>query len=372
MQCGRGRTAAALAGALLFLVLPLLATPGHACAGDDSSSFSSSSDAGVSRWDREFQLKGRRRSLLSMQGRLCGALHPAPELMQKIEFRLAAFRAKEAARVASGAMQGEGKVYPIPTYVYNVVSADGSDRGFVSDAGLKAQVDALNQAYATAVTPDGNVGSSGEQSGLTWKFDLQSIQRIKAGDMCDQGEEKKIKAANRKGSKAALNLYITDLSSCGLLGYSSWPWELDPKSGKADPVTMDGVVIHFETLPGGSYKPYNMGRTCIHETGHWMGLFHVFQNGELLLVVLVPIGWPYHSSVDSIQPPLTPPSLHQTNPTNQTLPPQPQAAARAATRWTTRRTRAPPPRAAPSRATRAPSRERTPFGTSWTTPTTSA
>lgn len=279
MQCGRGRTAAALAGALLFLVLPLLATPGHACAGDDSSSFSSSSDAGVSRWDREFQLKGRRRSLLSMQGRLCGALHPAPELMQKIEFRLAAFRAKEAARVASGATQGEGKVYPIPTYVYNVVSADGSDRGFVSDAGLKAQVDALNQAYATAVTPDGNVGSSGEQSGLTWKFDLQSIQRIKAGDMCDQGEEKKIKAANRKGSKAALNLYITDLSSCGLLGYSSWPWELDPKSGKADPVTMDGVVIHFETLPGGSYKPYNMGRTCIHETGHWMGLFHVFQNG---------------------------------------------------------------------------------------------
>ena len=30
---------------------------------------------------------------------------------------------------------------------------------------------------------------------------------------------------------------------------------------------MDGVVIHYATLPGGSYKPYDMGRTCIHETG---------------------------------------------------------------------------------------------------------
>lgn len=73
-----------------------------------------------------------------------------------------------------------------------------------------------------------------------------------------------------------------DLSSCGLLGYSTWPWELDPKSGKPDALTMDGVVIHFETLPGGSYKPYNMGRTCIHETGHWMGLYHTFQNGGAL------------------------------------------------------------------------------------------
>ena len=108
---------------------------------------------------------------------------------------------------------------------------------------------------------------------------MQSIATIKAGDMCDKEAEKAVKAANRKGGKGALNLYITDLSSCGLLGYSTWPWELDPKGGKADAVTMDGVVIHHETLPGGAYKPYNMGRTTIHETGHWMGLFHVFQNG---------------------------------------------------------------------------------------------
>jgi hypothetical protein len=156
--------------------------------------------------------------------------------------------------------------------VFNVVSDDGANRGFVSDATLRAQVDALNAAYATSFASDGsNLGSSADNPGITWKFDLQSITRLKAGDMCDNVNEKAIKAANRKGGKGALNLYITDLGSCGLLGYSTWPWELDPAAGKPDALTMDAVVIHHETLPGGSYKPYNMGRSAIHETGGWAG-----------------------------------------------------------------------------------------------------
>ncbi|KIY94282.1 hypothetical protein MNEG_13680 [Monoraphidium neglectum] len=209
---------------------------------------------------------------------LCGAVHPSPEVLRRVEFTLAAKRAKEAARVSRGG-KGDVKVYTIPTYVYNVVSTDGS-RGSVPEGVLRAQVDALNQAYSTAVLwQDMSESTSAASAGIQWKFDLQSITTVKAGDMCDAAVEKTVKAANRKGGKGALNLYITDLSSCGLLGYSSWPWELAPQSGKADAKVLDGVVIHHETLPGGSYKPYNMGRTCIHETGHWMGLYHVFQNG---------------------------------------------------------------------------------------------
>jgi len=210
----------------------------------------------------------------------CGAIQPPSDVLQFVEFRLAAHRAKEAARSSDGASEGGGRTYSIPTYVYNVVSTDSS-KGYVADGTLRAQVDELNKAYGTAVTPDGYVSSSGQEAGITWRFDLQEVVTIKAGDMCDKGVETQLKSANRKGGKGALNLYITDLSNCGLLGYSTWPWELDPKSGKADAFTLDGVVIHHETLPGGSYKPYDMGRTCIHETGHWMGLFHVFQNGAL-------------------------------------------------------------------------------------------
>ncbi|KAI8469841.1 MAG: hypothetical protein J3K34DRAFT_393781 [Monoraphidium minutum] len=269
-------------GAVLsvLLALTLLAATARACGGPESgSSFGGGAQHGdVAAWDREIEVKGRRRSLLSLNGRRCGAVLPPADVLQRVEFRVAAHRAKEAARVASGGAQAP-KVYTIPLHVYNVVSDDGTERGFVSNADLKAQVDEMNKAYATAVTPEDEAGTAGERAGVQWDFDLQGITRIKAADMCDAGAEKAVKTANRKGGKGALNLYITDLSSCGLLGYSSWPWELDPKSGKADALTMDGVVIHYETLPRGTYKPYNMGRTCIHETGHWMGLYHVFQNG---------------------------------------------------------------------------------------------
>lgn len=152
--------------------------------------------------------------------------------------------------------------YIIPTYVHIVVSDDGTKSGDVSRETIDAQIKALNEAYAT----------NAARSGVRWVFQVQSVERVVGPDMCDQGNEKQMKAKLRRGGRGALNLFVTDLSACGLLGYSSWPWDLAKKG-----VTMDGVVIHYDTLPGGQYKPYNLGRTGIHEIGHWLGLYHTFQ-----------------------------------------------------------------------------------------------
>ena len=62
------------------------------------------------------------------------------------------------------------------------------------------------------------------------------------------------------------NVWITDLSQ-GYLGYSTFPG--------SSPAGEDGVVIKYTALPGGN-SPYNLGRTLVHETGHFLYLYHIW------------------------------------------------------------------------------------------------
>ncbi|SRR6266545_1539797 len=86
--------------------------------------------------------------------------------------------------------------------------------------------------------------------------------------------EREMKEALRIGDATSLNIYTNNSGSVsGVIGWGTFPWWYE------DSPLMDGVVIDYQTLPGGFAYPYNEGDVGTHEVGHWLGLYHTFQNG---------------------------------------------------------------------------------------------
>ena len=68
-----------------------------------------------------------------------------------------------------------------------------------------------------------------------------------------------------------LNVWVCRLVPDDLLGYSSFP---------GDPADVDGVVCDFRAFgtTGTAAAPFDLGRSAVHEVGHWLDVFHI--NGD--------------------------------------------------------------------------------------------
>jgi hypothetical protein len=82
--------------------------------------------------------------------------------------------------------------------------------------------------------------------------------------------ELEAKTALRRGGNGTLNIYTVDGGP--YLGFAYFPSILaDPAYAK-----LDGVVLDWRSLPGGTFAIYSEGDTATHEVGHWLALYHTF------------------------------------------------------------------------------------------------
>ena len=133
------------------------------------------------------------------------------------------------------------------------------ESGNIPDEWIKSQMQVLQADYGSK----------------TFNFVLNSTDRTvnsawAAADYESQAETE-MKTALRTGPAGALNIYTANLGG-GLLGWATFPTDLVTRPWR------DGVVVHFNSLPGGKLTPFNKGRTLTHEAGHWFGLWHTFQD----------------------------------------------------------------------------------------------
>ena len=146
----------------------------------------------------------------------------------------------------------------VNVFVHVVTSA--AKQGLYTRDQVRRQIVVMNKAY-------GPVGI---------EFVLKSIDFTKNTSYAYDAADMWMKKDLRMGTYQDLNLYFeSDIGrKNGLLGRCNFPTNVTKDD---DGYIADGCVILADTLPGGSAAPYNMGGTATHETGHWLGLLHVFR-----------------------------------------------------------------------------------------------
>ena len=183
----------------------------------------------------------------------------SPRQQRAIEARTGRIVAAQARRGTPGAATGP-QAGLIPVHVH--VMRDKAGSGDVTDQQVSRQIDVLNAAYAG----QGSV----EAAHTGFSFTLAGTYRYKNNTWHQDKQSSTYRSKTRKGGAGTLNIWLVDFA---YLGMATFPWDYAAKP------RLDGIRVHYDSLPGGSLTNYNLGETATHEVGHWLGLYHTFQGG---------------------------------------------------------------------------------------------
>jgi hypothetical protein len=184
----------------------------------------------------------------SIARRTCGTPMPAAEEMLRGQRAIELYRSRFGTPPANA-------VIPVS---FHVITCRGE--GDVTRRQIDEQIRVLNRAY----------------EGTGYRFDLASVDRTEDcrwfSMLPGTGDEKHAKEALAIDVPHRLNVYTCQPRQ-NLLGWAYFPQSIPEDH------PLHGVVLHYGSLPGGPVAYYNLGGTLPHEVGHYLGLYHTFQNG---------------------------------------------------------------------------------------------
>ncbi len=159
----------------------------------------------------------------------------------------------------------------VPVFVHVIKGKHKGERNPASRAKIVDLIRTLNRGMAGLQSP--------YSTPLRYRFQIKKIDRTKNDGWYHSylfgPRDQQSKRRLHRGNARTLNLYINGGGPKGtpVLGWARFPWQY-----RSTPA-LDSVTVNKAGLRGGSAHGYNLGDTVIHETGHWLGLYHTFQGG---------------------------------------------------------------------------------------------
>jgi PKD repeat protein len=164
------------------------------------------------------------------------------------------------------------KTIPVVVHIFH---EGGSEN--ISEAQVQSAIQVLNEDFGKLP------GTNGDGNGVDTEVRFK-LAKIDPNGNCTNGivrinssltnhqtyERPLLKEISFWDNTKYLNIYIVKSIPGGVLGYSSFP---------GAPADEDGLVVRHNRFGTIGTAINSLGRTTTHEVGHWLGLYHTFNNG---------------------------------------------------------------------------------------------
>ena len=200
---------------------------------------------------------------MTREGHDCATHVPEDDEIEAVESELRVFRMAQMNGLFRQRRQ-TGYTHLKIQLVFHIIHDGGS--GMPTLNMLNQQMRVLNEAYS------GTTASGGIDTRI--RFEKKSHRFIDSSMYAGncRGLSSSLRATHAYADPTIINVFTCPAD--GYLGWAYLPWQYSEGS------KYQIILIHPQTMPGGSYSGLNLGDTLVHEMGHYLGLLHTFSSNS--------------------------------------------------------------------------------------------